>query len=87
MLNEKLMEQMLESENLQAAYLAVKANKGAAGVDGLSTDELGDHLRKHWPGLKHKLEESRYRPDAVKTVVIPKPGRRRRTHLGYPHGH
>ena len=77
---------MLESENLQAAYLAVRANKGAAGVDGLSTDELGDHLRKHWPGLKHKLEESRYRPDGVKTVVIPKPGRRR-THLGYPHGH
>ena len=58
-LNEKLMEQVLDPENLRAAYLAVKANKGAAGIDGIGTEELGDHLRKHWPGIKAKLEEGR----------------------------
>lgn len=82
-LNEELMEQVLEAENLQAAYLAVKANKGAAGVDGISTGELAGHLREHWPGIKRKLEESRYKPDPVKTVVIPKAGGGERS-LGIP---
>jgi len=36
-LNDELMEQVLAPENLQAAYLAVKANQGAAGIDGIGT--------------------------------------------------
>lgn len=82
-LNEGIMEQVLEATNLQSAYLAVKANKGAAGVDGLGTHELKGHLREHWPGIKRKLEQSRYRPDPVKEVIIPKPGGGERM-LGIP---
>jgi len=73
-LNEKVMEQVMDPENLKAAYLAVKANKGAAGIDGISTEELGDHVRKHWPGIKAKLEEGTYRPSPVRAVEIPKSG-------------
>lgn len=72
MLNENLMEQVLEPENLQTAYLAVKANKGAAGIDRIGTEELGDHLRKHWPGIKNKLETGKYKPAPVRAVEIPK---------------
>lgn len=82
-LNEKLMEQVLDPENLKAAYLAVKANKGAAGIDGIGTEELGEHLRAHWPGIKAKLEEGRYRPSPVRAVEIPKSGGGKRR-LGIP---
>ena len=40
----------------------------------MSVEELGDHLRKHWPGLRTKLEEGRYKPAPVRAVEIPKPG-------------
>jgi RNA-directed DNA polymerase len=73
-LNEKVMEEVMDPENLKAAYLAVKANKGAAGIDGISTEELGDHVRKHWAGIKAKLEEGTYRPSAVRAVEIAKSG-------------
>ena len=71
-LNETLMEQVMNPENLQAAYLAVKANKGAPGIDGITVEELGDHLRKHWPGIRAKLEECRYKPTPARAVDIPK---------------
>jgi RNA-directed DNA polymerase len=73
-LNETLMGQVMDPENLQAAYLAVKANHGAPGVDGITTEELGDHLRKHWPGIRAKLEEGRYKPSPVRAVDISKDG-------------
>jgi len=82
-LNEEVMEQVLDPENLRAAYQAVKANKGAAGIDGISTEELGEHLRAHWPGIKAKLEEGRYRPSPVRALEIPKSGGGKRR-LGIP---
>jgi group II intron reverse transcriptase/maturase len=82
-LNDELMERVLAPENLQAAYLAVKANKGAAGIDGIGTGELGDHLRKHWPGIRAKLEEGKYKPAPVRAAEIPKSGGGRRR-LGIP---
>ncbi|MEM1297042.1 MAG: group II intron reverse transcriptase/maturase [Verrucomicrobiota bacterium] len=82
-LNEQLMEQVLGEENLRAAYLAVKANKGAPGIDDLTTEELGEHLKKNWPGLKQKILENRYKPSPVRPVEIPKPNGGKRS-LGIP---
>ena len=73
-LNEELMERVLSEENLRAAYLSVKGNKGAPGIDHITTEELGDHLRKHLPGLKNKILEGRYKPSPVRPVSLPKPG-------------
>ena len=73
-LNEELMERVLSEENLQAAYLSVKGNKGAPGIDHITTEQLGEHLRKHWPMLKTKILEGRYKPSPVRPVTIPKPG-------------
>lgn len=77
------MERVLVAENLQAAYVAVKANKGAAGIDGIGTAELGEHLRAHWEGIRAKLLEVSYKPAPVRAVNIPKPGGGQRK-LGIP---
>lgn len=61
-------------ENLIAALERVCQNGGAPGVDGMTVEELPDHLRKHWPSIRAKLEAGRYRPSPVKRVEIPKPG-------------
>lgn len=71
-LNEGLMEQMLEPENLRSAWRAVKANHGAAGMDGISTEAFEEHIRPHWEKVKAKVLEGRYKPAAVKRVYIPK---------------
>lgn len=45
----QLMEAVVERGNMQAAFKRVKANKGAAGVDGMTVDELPAYLREQWP--------------------------------------
>ncbi|GAB4164745.1 MAG: hypothetical protein Fur0032_00990 [Terrimicrobiaceae bacterium] len=59
-------------ENMRAAYLAVKANRGAPGVDGVEVQEMEKHLREHWESIRSKLLEGRYQPAAVWAVEIPK---------------
>ncbi len=82
-LNEGLMEQMLEPENLRVAWKAVKANRGAAGIDGIGVEAFMDHIRPHWEKVRAKLVEGRYKPAAVKRVYIPKGGGAERP-LGIP---
>jgi RNA-directed DNA polymerase len=77
------LEAMLQRDNLLEAWKAVRRNKGAAGVDGLSIDATWGHLKQHWPAIKEKLLAGSYRPAAVRSVTIPKPGGGSRT-LGIP---
>lgn len=77
------LEAVLLRENLQAAWLAVKANRGAAGVDGMDIERTREHLRKHWENIETKLRDGSYRPAAVRPVDIPKPQGGTRT-LGIP---
>lgn len=67
------MEEIVERENLKEALRRVKANKGAPGVDGMTVNQLGDHLKQHWPAIREKLLSGTYRPRPVKRVEIPKP--------------
>ena len=68
-----LMEAILERENMKVAYERVMSNKGAAGVDGITTEELKDHLKTHWHHIKEELMDGRYKPKPVRQVEIPKP--------------
>ena len=77
------MEKLLESEQLRAAYRAVKRNAGAPGIDGMTFEALGPHLREHWDTIAAKLRAGRYRPAPVRAVDIPKPHGGTRT-LGIP---
>ena len=63
----------LTRENLQRAFKRVKANKGAAGVDGLDTIQTARHLVTAWPVIREQLLSGTYRPSPVRRVTIPKP--------------
>jgi len=66
-------EAVFERENLQRALKRVESNRGAAGVDGMETDELRGYLKAHWLEVREALESGQYRPSPVRRVEIPKP--------------
>ncbi len=72
-IGEQLMEEVCERENCKQALARVKANKGTAGVDGMSVHELADFLKQHWPAIREQLLSGTYKPQPVKRVEIPKP--------------
>jgi RNA-directed DNA polymerase len=78
------MEEVVEQENMLSAYRRVVANKGAAGVDGMTVEQLSDELKAHWQEIKGKLLEGTYKPQPVKRVEIPKPGKAEMRMLGIP---
>ena len=71
---DKLIEEVCEKENLKEALRRVKANAGAAGVDGMTVKELPDYLRENWPRIREQLLTGTYRPQPVRRVEIPKSG-------------
>jgi group II intron reverse transcriptase/maturase len=79
-----LMERVCERSNLQAALKRVRKNKGSPGIDGMTVDELPDHLRTHWPGLREQMLAGTYQPAAVKEQLIPKGGGGEMRKLGIP---
>ncbi|MFM0517109.1 group II intron reverse transcriptase/maturase [Caballeronia jiangsuensis] len=68
-----LLEAALTRENLKQAFKRVRANKGAAGVDGLDIDQTSRHLVSAWPAIREQLLKGKYRPSPVRRVTIPKP--------------
>jgi RNA-directed DNA polymerase len=59
--------------NIEEALIAVKRNKGASGIDGITTEEIEEVMRKQWPSIKQQILEGKYIPKPVKRVEIPKP--------------
>lgn len=78
-----LLQAALTRENLQTAFKRVRANKGAAGVDGLDIDQTARYLVAAWPGIRAELLAGTYRPEPVRRVMIPKPDGSQRE-LGIP---
>ena len=70
---EELMEQIVRPENATAAWKAVKRNQGAPGIDGMTVEQLRDHVRQHWETIRAKLLAGTYVPSPVRRVEIPKP--------------
>jgi len=69
----RLMEEVCERENLKEALRRVKANKGSAGVDGITVGGITDYLKQHWPAIREQLLNGTYEPKPVRRVEIPKP--------------
>jgi RNA-directed DNA polymerase len=67
-----LLERACERANLKAALKRVRKNKGSPGIDGMTVDELPEHLRRHWPALREQLLAGRYQPSPVRQQLIPK---------------
>jgi RNA-directed DNA polymerase len=66
------MEAVVERENLKKALAQVKRNKGAAGLDGMSVDDLPAYLKEYWPAIRAQLLDGTYQPQPARRVEIPK---------------
>ena len=69
---DKLMEEVVEGENLKRAWKRVKANQGSPGVDGMTVFALKDYLDEHWPAIREQLLMGKYQPQPVLRVEIEK---------------
>ena len=78
-----LLEFILSPANLNAAYLQVKRNKGAGGVDKMEVESLKDYLVANKDGLTMAILRGKYRPNPVRRVEIPKDNGQKRQ-LGIP---
>jgi len=81
--NEPVFDLVFLPGNLKQAWQQVRANKGAAGVDGLTIEHFPDWATKHWRQCFAKLQKGEYRPQPVKRVEIDKPDGGKRL-LGIP---
>jgi RNA-directed DNA polymerase len=82
--NSDLFTQLLQPKNLQQAWLQVKANKGAAGIDDMTIDAFPLWLQQGgWQPCKSQLEHGEYQPSAVRRVEMDKPDGGKRK-LGIP---
>ena len=79
----ELMEKILSRENMLSALKAVKRNKGAAGIDKVTVDELDEYFRRNWTEIKTAILEKKYKPQPVRRVYIPKSNGKLRP-LGIP---
>src|SRR5215468_1065176 len=68
---DRIMEEICEWENLKEAMWRVKTNKGSAGIDGMTVDELPDY--RALLVIRERLLRGTYKPQPVKRVEIPKP--------------
>jgi RNA-directed DNA polymerase len=81
-----LYDKVYRSDVLAFAYRVCHANGGAAGVDGQTFDDIKDYGVRRWlDDLATELRKKTYRPEAVRRVLIPKPGQKGRYRpLGIP---
>jgi RNA-directed DNA polymerase len=69
-----LYDKMYRRDVLAFAYRCCRANKGTAGVDGQTFEDIEEYGRERWLGeLAQTIREEKYRPEAVRRVYIPKP--------------
>jgi RNA-directed DNA polymerase len=70
--DDNLLERILARENMQQAWKRVKANKGAAGMDGMSIEAFPAYAWDHWDEIRESLLAGAYQPSPVRRVEIPK---------------
>ena len=69
----QLLEEILSRNNMMRAYKRVVANKGASGVDGITTGEVKQYLIENWEDIRERIRNRKYKPQPVRRVEIPKP--------------
>ena len=69
----QLLDTILSRSNMLEAYNQVKANKGSAGIDGITIEQMDGYLRQHWRPTKELIKQRKYKPQPVLRVEIPKP--------------
>ncbi|MCW1814734.1 group II intron reverse transcriptase/maturase, partial [Streptococcus agalactiae] len=69
----ELLDKILSRNNMLEAYKQVKSNKGSAGIDGVTIEQMDDYLHQNWRETKQLIKERSYKPQPVLRVEIPKP--------------
>ena len=69
---DRLMESILERENMNRAYQQVVSNKGAGGVDGMTVGQLRAYLDHHWTKIEASLLNGSYEPMPARRKEIEK---------------
>jgi len=82
--NENLLEQVLSMENMQQAWKRVKANKGSAGIDKMTTGEFDVFFCDNWSRIRESLVKGTYETSPVRRVEIPKGNTGETRPLGIP---
>jgi RNA-directed DNA polymerase len=80
----RLIDKVFSKRNLGYAYLQVAKNKGAAGVDHVTTQAFADRLDENLDKISELLRQGRYRPQLILRTYIPKPGTKEQRPLGIP---
>jgi group II intron reverse transcriptase/maturase len=81
---DNLLELILRKDNLNKAYLKVKSNKGAGGIDGMQVDKLLPFLRENQDELIQQIQMGKFKPNPVRRVEIPKEEKGKVRKLGIP---
>lgn len=81
---DRLLEKILDRNNMNLAYKKVKSNKGAGGIDGMGVDELLPYLKENGQSLIQQIREGKYKPNPVRRVEIPKEEKGKVRNLGIP---
>ena len=79
----RLIEKIVSRENMIEALESVKRNKGAAGIDNITVNELKDYFGANWYDIKCAIMLKEYKPQPVRRVYIPKANGKQRP-LGIP---
>src|SRR3989338_7063871 len=77
-------ESMVDDCNMKVAVAKVKGNKGAPGIDGVTTEEIDADMQKKWPQIREAILDGKYSPSPVRRVEIPKPNGSGVRQLGIP---
>lgn len=81
---DRLLEPIASWGNLLRAWVAVKRNRGAPGIDGVTIDRFEENLEANLRELQADLAAGRYRHQPLRRVWIPKPGSDKKRPLGIP---
>jgi retron-type reverse transcriptase len=66
---ERLLEEILDKDNMNEAFKKVKSNKGACGIDGMEVDELQQYLKENGQKLTQAIKDGKYSPNPVRRYV------------------
>ena len=81
---DELLNKILMPENIRAAIIEVRKNKGAPGIDGMTVEELAGYFALHESEIIRQILNKQYKPKPVRRVYIPKPNSDKLRPLGIP---
>ena len=79
----ELIDEIVEERNFREAWMSVRRNHGAAGMDKMSVEALDVYMPAHIEEIKASVKGKRYKASPVRRVYIPKPNGKQRP-LGIP---